>query len=303
MPLKMHADEADIDGPLVRRLIAAQFPHWADLPLERVESSGTDNVMFRLGAELAVRLPREPDAAGTVELEQRWLPALAPHLPYAVPVPVGQGGPGEGYPWNWSVYRWLGGTNPSVDQLAAPDLPAPDLLAVDLARFITDLRRVATTGAPASRRGVPLATRDALTRLAVGELRGLIDTEAVTAAWDAALRVPERTGPALWSHGDLAPGNVLMTGGRLSAVIDFGCAGVGDPTVDLIVAWNLLPARARGVFREAVGADEATWARARGWALSISLIQLPYYRTTNPVLAANSRHVIREVLAEHANAA
>ncbi|KIF78171.1 phosphotransferase [Streptomyces sp. 150FB] len=294
----MHADEVDIDGPLVRRLIAAQFPHWADLPLERVESAGTDNAMFRLGAEMAVRLPRKPDAAGTVELEQRWLPVLAPHLPYAVPVPLGKGGPGEGYPWSWSLYHWLGGENPVVGHLAAPDL-----LAADLARFITDLRRVASTGAPASRRGVPLATRDAPTRLAIGELRGLIDTEAVTAAWDAALLVPERTGPALWSHSDLSPGNLLMTGGRLSAVIDFGCAGVGDPTVDLIAAWNLLPAGARGVFREAVGADEATWARARGWALSISLIQLPYYRTTNPVLAANSRHVIREVLADHANAA
>jgi aminoglycoside phosphotransferase (APT) family kinase protein len=298
MPTKMHADEADIDGPLVRRLIAAQFPHWADLPLERVESAGTDNVMFRLGAEMAVRLPRKPDAAGMVELEQCWLPVLAPHLPYAVPVPLGKGGPGEGYPWSWSLYHWLGGENPVAGHLAAPDL-----LAADLARFITDLRRVATSGAPASGRGVPLATRDAPTRLAIGELRGLIDTEAVTAAWDAALRAPERTGPALWSHSDLSPGNLLMTGGRLSAVIDFGCAGVGDPTVDLIVAWNLLPAGSRDVFREAVGADEATWARARGWALSISLIQLPYYRTTNPVLAANSRHVIREVLADHANAA
>lgn len=290
----MHADEVDIDGPLVRRLIAGQFPQWAGLPVERVDSAGTDNVMYRLGADMAVRLPRMEGAAGNVEAEQRWLPRLAPRLPVAIPVPLGKGRPAEGYPWNWSVYRWLDGENPAVDHIAEPGL-----LAGELAEFITALRRIDPTGGPPSGRGVPLATRDAPTRAAIGELHGVIDTDAATAAWEAALRIPERSGPAVWVHGDLSPGNVLVTRERLSAVIDFGGVGVGDPTVDLIVAWNLLPADARGVLREALQADDAAWGRGRGWALSIALIQLPYYRNTNPVLAANSRHVIRAVLADH----
>ncbi|MBC7270947.1 MAG: phosphotransferase, partial [Streptomyces sp.] len=147
-------------------------------------------------------------------------------------------------------------------------------------------------------RGVPLATRDAPTRSAIAQLTGRTDTAGVTALWEEALRAPEYTGPPVWAHGDLSPGNVLVDGGRLSAVIDFGVAGVGDPAVDLIIAWNLLPAEARGTFRDAVGADDAEWARGRGWALSVSLIQLPYYWETNPPLAENSRHVIGELLAE-----
>ncbi|MGP4086189.1 phosphotransferase, partial [Streptomyces sp. KR55] len=141
-------------------------------------------------------------------------------------------------------------------------------------------------------------TRDAPTRSAIEQLAGRMDTAALTALWEEALRVPARSGPPVWAHGDLSPGNVLVTEGRLTAVIDFGTVGVGDPAVDLIAAWNLLPASARPVFRDALGVDDSEWARGRGWALSISLIQLPYYWETNPPLAANSRHVIKEILAE-----
>ncbi|TWE21798.1 aminoglycoside phosphotransferase (APT) family kinase protein [Kitasatospora atroaurantiaca] len=294
---RMHADEADIDVAVVRGLIAAQFPQWADLSVEPVDTVGTDNAVYRLGGELAVRLPRIEGAVGSVEREQQWLPLLAPQLPVAVPAPRGLGGPAGGYPWSWSVYRWLDGENPSVNRVAEPGL-----LAEDLAEFIRALRRIDPSGGPSAGRGVPLAARDAATRAAIVELRGIIDTDAAGAAWEEALRIPERSGPPAWFHGDLSPGNVLITRGRLSAVIDFGCMGVGDPTVDLIIAWNLLPADARGVFRAALQADDATWARGRGWALSIALIQLPYYRDTNPVLAANARHVIREVLADHEHA-
>ncbi len=288
---RMHADEVDIDASLVRRLVSGQFPRWADLPLERVESSGTDNAMYRLGEDMAVRLPRIGGAADTVDREQRWLPRLAPLLPVAVPTPLGKGHPAEGYPWHWSVFRWLDGTNPVAGRVAEPDV-----LAKDLAEFVTALRRIDPADGPPAGRGAPLATRDAPTRAAIEDLHGLVDTGAVTAAWEEALRIPEWSGGPAWVHGDLSPGNALLTDARLSGVIDFGCAGVGDPTVDLIVAWNLLPADARDVFRAALGIDDATWARGRGWALSISLIQLPYYRNTNPALAANSRHVIREVL-------
>ncbi|ACZ87129.1 aminoglycoside phosphotransferase family protein [Streptosporangium roseum] len=294
---KMHADEVDIDMPLVRRLLAGQFPQWADLPVEPVDSAGTDNAMYRLGEDMAVRLPRIEWAVGNVEREQRWLPRLAPLLPVTIPAPLGKGVPADGYPWHWSVYRWLDGENPAVGRITDPAL-----LAEDLAEFVTALRRIDPTDGPPAGRGVPLATRDAPTRAAIGDLRGVIDTGAATAAWEEALRIPAWSGPAAWVHGDLSPGNVLITRGRLSAVIDFGCVGVGDPTVDLVVAWNLLPAAARDVLRAALRVDDATWARGRGWALSIALIQLPYYRSTNPSLAANSRHVIREVLADHERA-
>ena len=291
--LKMHADEVEIDASLVQRLIARQFPEWAELPVERLESAGTENAMFRLGGELVVRLPRHPGAVGAIEHEQRWLSLLGPRLPVAVPEPLGRGGAGEGFPWPWSVYGWLDGRNP-----VAGALDSPETLAKELAEFVRALRRVDTGDGPAHYRAVPLSARDADTRAALAQLAGAVDTAAVTALWEAALRAPEHTGPDVWAHADLSPGNMLVTEGRLSAVIDFGCTGVGDPAVDLIVAWNLLPADVRDTFREAVGADDAEWARGRGWALSISLIQLPYYWETNPVLAENSRHVIREILTE-----
>ncbi|MBV7699802.1 aminoglycoside phosphotransferase family protein [Streptomyces sp. TRM70350] len=289
----MHADEVDLDASLVRGLIAGQFPQWAELPVRRLESSGTENAMFRLGDELVVRLPRHPGAVGDVAHELRWLPELGPRLPLDTPRPVGRGEPGAGFPFPWSVYRWLEGRNP-----VAGALDEPERLAEDLAEFVVALRRVDAGGGPPNHRGVPLAARDEPTRAAVEQLAGRVDTDAMTALWEEALRAPEYAGPPVWAHGDLSPGNVLVSGARLSAVIDFGLAGVGDPAVDLIVAWNLLPAGARETFRQIVGADDAEWARGRGWALSISLIQLPYYWDTNPPLAESSRHVIREMLAE-----
>jgi aminoglycoside phosphotransferase (APT) family kinase protein len=289
----MHADEVDLDAPLVQRLIARRFPRWAALPVRRLASSGTENAMFRLGTDLVVRLPRRPAAVPDVTREQRLLPRLAPLLPVAVPEPLGVGGPDDGFPWPWSVYRWLEGRNP-----VAGAVEQPERLAGDLGAFVHALRRIASQDGPPGCRGGPLRDRDEPTRAAIAELGGRVDADAVTALWEEALRAPEHTGPSVWAHGDLSPGNVLVDGGRLSAVIDFGTAGVGDPAVDLIVAWNLLPATARDAFRKAVGADDAEWARGRGWALSIALIALPYYWHTNPALAENSRHVIAEILAE-----
>ncbi|WP_344521166.1 phosphotransferase, partial [Streptomyces rectiviolaceus] len=161
-------------------------------------------------------------------------------------------------------------------------------------------RRVDPADAPPAYRSGPLAPRDADTREAIAQLHGVIDTDAATAAWDAALGAPRWDGPPVWVHADLQPGNLLISDGRLSAVIDFGCMGHGEPAVDLITAWSLLTADAREDFRAALGDDDATWARGRGWALSIALIELPYYRTRNPTIARIARHVIGEVLADHA---
>ncbi|WP_377270224.1 aminoglycoside phosphotransferase family protein [Peterkaempfera sp. SMS 1(5)a] len=294
---QMHRGMHPIDDGLVRRLIADQFPQLAGLAVERFPSGGTVNAMYRLGDGMVVRLPLVEGGAKDVSREQQWLPRLAPRLPAAVPEVVGAGEPAEGYPWPWSVYRWLEGENPE-----AGGLREPALLAGDLAGFVAAMRSITLPGAPPAYRGGPLALLDASTRAAIEALRGIpeegIDCEAATAVWEEALRAPGWDAPPVWLHADLMPGNLLVDGGRLTAVIDFGCMGVGDPACDLVPAWNLLPAAAREVFREALGVDDDTWNRGRGRTLSQALIALPYYRTTNPAMAGNARHVIREVLGE-----
>ena len=293
----MHADEVDTDPSLVSRLLADQFPQWAGLPIERFESSGTDNAIYRLGGDMAVRLPRIPGGTGTIDKELRWLPKLAPLLPVAISQPLAKGLPGHGYPWHWSVHRWLDGESVNVDRMADPVG-----LAQDLGGFVAALRRIdAAEGPIAGRdgsRGIPLVRRDAATREAIAQLDGVIDSRAITAAWDKAVRAPTWQRPGVWIHGDLLSGNVLVDGrGRLSAVIDFGCMVVGDPACDVMAAWTLFEAEGREAFRSAIGVDDATWARGRGWALSFALIALPYYMHTNPVFVRDARHVIREVLA------
>jgi aminoglycoside phosphotransferase (APT) family kinase protein len=296
---KMHADEVDTNVSLVARLLSTQFPQWADLPIKPVRSAGTDNALYRLGDDMTVRLPRVDWAVGQVEKEHRWLPRLAPFLPLAIPIPLAKGEPGGGYPWHWSVYRWLEGENATIERVADPRQAA-----TDLAHFVAALQRIDATGGPPpgphnSSRGVPLTMRDPQTRAAIVTLRGLLDTDAVTAAWEAALQAPAWRGPPVWIHGDLQSGNLLAQGGRLSAVIDFGCLGVGDPACDVMAAWMFLSAETRNVFRAVLQVDDATWARGRGWALSVGLIALPYYQRTNPVLAGIARRAIDQALADH----
>jgi aminoglycoside phosphotransferase (APT) family kinase protein len=295
---KMHVDEVDTDSSLVARLLAAQFPQWADLPIKPVPSAGTNHAIYRLGSDMAVRLPLIEGAIEQMDKEYQWLPRLAPHLPLAIPVPLALGTPGEGYPLRWSVYQWLEGENAENQRIVEESQAA-----LDLAHFITALQRIdavswSPPGPPISSRGVPLSTRDARVRSAIAELSGVLDTDAVTAVWDAVLQVSEWHGPPVWTHGDLLPGNLLVQQSRISAVIDFGVLGVGDPACDLIVAWSLLSAHTRYLFRTALAVDDATWERGRGWALSIGLIALPYYQSTNPVFAATARRMIDEVLAD-----
>ncbi|MEW1748609.1 aminoglycoside phosphotransferase family protein [Streptomyces angustmyceticus] len=294
---QMHPGVHPLDEGLVRRLVAGQFPRWAGQAVRRVPSGGTVNAMYRLGDAMVVRLPLTRGGAADIAREREWLPRLAARLPTAVPEVLGAGEPAEGYPWPWSVYRWLAGTNPEAGALSEPAL-----LAGDLAGFVAAMRSIGLPGAPEAYRGGPVATLDASTRAAIEALRGIpqegVDCDAATAVWEEALRAPGRDGPPVWLHGDLMPGNLLVDGGRLASVIDFGCMGVGDPACDLFPAWNLLPAHARQVFREALGVDDASWARGRGRTLSQALIALPHYRRTNPSMAANARHVIRAVLEE-----
>ena len=294
--VKLHDYEVDIDSLLVERLIAAQFPQWADLPVKPFQSAGTDNAIYRLGDDLSVRLPRIPDAAIRLAAEITWLPKLAPRLPLVIPTPAVKGLPGENYPFEWAVYQWLDGEAAVAERIT--DLHQA---AADLAHFILALQQVDPAGAPpaGSGRGVPLASRDAQTRAAIESLRGMIDINTVTAAWEAILQAPEWDGTPVWIHGDLQSGNLLAQDGRLSAVIDFGCMGVGDPACDLQVAWNLFSEDTRNLFRAELQVDDAMWSRGRGWALSIGLIALPYYHVTNPALANIARHAIQEVTADY----
>ncbi|MFG2292110.1 aminoglycoside phosphotransferase family protein [Streptomyces sp. NPDC048603] len=291
---RMHADEVGIDADLVRALVAEQFPRWAHLPVTEVPSAGTDNAMYRLGGELAVRLPRIPGAVGQVEKEHRLLPRLAGRLPLSVPVPVERGVPGEGYAFPWSVYRWLEGEN-LIDAPAAD----PYGTAVALGGFVAALRQVDATGVPRSFRGGPLGGRDRDVRAAIADLGadGTVDGAAATAVWEESLALPQWEGDPVWVHADLLPGNLLAHRGRLSAVIDFGGAGSGDPACDLMPAWTLLSAGTRQAFRDAAAPDAATWLRGRGWALCFGLTAVHYYRGgRNPVLAEVARRTLTEIL-------
>ena len=293
---RMHTDEIIADEALAARLVAAQFPQWGGLPIERVRHSGTDNAIFRIGDSLVARLPRIHWAVGQTDKEFEWLPRLAPYLPLDAPRPLRKGVPGFGYPWPWSVYEWLEGE--SALDVAVDDAT---VAALDLAAFIRALRAVPAHDRPPAvpgGRGGPLSGRDAETRAAIAALEGLIDTEAVTAAWQASLDAPAYDGEPVLIHADLTPGNLIVRGGRLSAVIDFNMLTVGDPACDLTVAWNFLNARTRLVLRDTLFVDEAAWLRARGWALSGSLIALPYYLRTNPGIVAQSWRTLREVLAD-----
>ncbi|WBQ06850.1 aminoglycoside phosphotransferase family protein [Kribbella sp. CA-293567] len=290
---KMHVDEAPIDDELVLRLVAGQFPQWAGLAVEEIPSSGTVNAMYRLGDSLTVRLPRIAGGVPDIQKEASWLPRLAPLLPVRIPAPVGVGQPAEGYPWPWSVQNWIEG-----EIAVAGSVREPEGLAEDLAGFVRAFRVIALPDGPAAYRGGGLLLLDDGTRAALRQLEGSIDTATALAAWESALAAAPPVA-ACWVHGDLMPSNLLLDQrSRLAAVIDFATTGLGDPACDLIPAWNLLPAHARVIFRAALDVDGATWNRGRGRALSMALIQLPYYRHTNPGIAANAQHVIDEVLAD-----
>jgi aminoglycoside phosphotransferase (APT) family kinase protein len=285
-----------IDAELVRCLVDAQFPQWAQLPLKLLDPAGSDHVIYRLGEELSVRLPRHAGAIGQAEKEFEWLPRLAPHLPLAVPVPVGMGEPDFGHPWPWAVSRWPDGEVATVETWAGSSGAA-----VELAEFLTALQQFAPDGFPVG--DVPgnltagsLADRNRATRTAIAEVDGVFDAAAMTELWDAALGAPGWGRPPVWFHGDFHTGNLLTVGGRLSAVIDFGGLGIGDPACDLIIAFTLMSAGSRAAFRAALGVDDATWTRGRGWALTTALNAYTCYAAVNPRVAAQTTRQITEAL-------
>jgi aminoglycoside phosphotransferase (APT) family kinase protein len=286
-----------IDTALVRRLLRAQFPHWADLPLTEAAPQGWDNRTFRLGETLSVRLPSAAGYVAQVAKEQRWLAVLASQLPLPIPVPVAQGAPNADFPWPWSIYRWQPGATARIERIV--DLAA---FATTLAYFLRTLQQIDPTGGPLAGphnfyRGGPLATYEAETRRTLATLSDTIDVKAALAVWEAGLATSWHR-PPVWVHGDVAVGNLLVHEGLLSAVIDFGCCGVGDPACDLVIAWTFFDSASRAVFRANLPLDDATWRRGRCWALWKALITLAEYRTSDAAKAADARRVIDTVISE-----
>ncbi|MDG4861078.1 aminoglycoside phosphotransferase family protein [Streptomyces sp. T-3] len=289
---------AGIDAALVKRLLAAQFPQWSELPVTPVEVDGWDNRTYRLGDDKTVRLPTAASYALAVDKESQWLPRLAPSLPVAIPPVLARGVPGEGYPFPWSVRGWLAGE--TVLRARVDDMSA---LAVAVAGFLRSLQRCDTAGGPLAGehswcRGASPDHYDAQTRHCLDLLNGRVETDRAAAVWEAALAA-EWCGTPVWFHGDIAAGNLLVENGELTAVIDFGTSGVGDPACDLVAAWGLFDGDSREAFREAVDQDAGAWARARGWALWKALLVLSECIDTDPEQAAVNRRVIDAVLADH----
>jgi aminoglycoside phosphotransferase (APT) family kinase protein len=291
-------ERSAITSGLASRLVAAQFPQWASLPIYPVEVNGHDNVTFRLGESMSVRLPAGDDYVPQVAKEHRWLPELARHLPLPIPQPLAMAAPGCGYPWPWSVYQWLDGEPAATAHIT--DLPQ---FAADLAGFLATLYEIDITGGPLAGYetcffGVPLTHWDSQTRQAIAILSQELDTQLAIDVWEAALAAPW-DGPAVWFHGDVSASNLLVSQGGLSAVIDFGIAGVGDPACDTAITWTFFTGESRRTYKERLPADDATWTRGRGWALWKALITLVRARPDHGAEAARARDVICAVLAEH----
>ncbi len=289
----------EIDASLARRLVDSQFPQWSQLPIAAVELDGWDNRTFRLGSELTVRLPSGDWYAQQVAKEQRWLPVLAPRLPLPIPLPVAQGEPGSGFPYQWSVYRWLDG-----ELAATARIGALSAFAATLAGFLNALGRVDAAGGPAPGqhnfyRGGPLSTYEEEALEAIDALGSEVPRAAVMRVWEDAMSTAWDREP-VWFHGDVAGGNLLVRDGRLAAVIDFGSSGVGDPACDTVIAWTFLSGAARARFRADLDADPATWSRGRGWALWKALISLVGQLERDDPDAALARRDIDEVLADFA---
>jgi aminoglycoside phosphotransferase (APT) family kinase protein len=293
--MRMHADQVELTEDAVVALVRAQLPAWAGSPVRRVLSDGTVNALFRVGDEVVLRFPLRPDASdaarASVLREQDTARQFGAVVPVAIPEPLAVGAPADAYRGWWSAYGWTPGEPPEPPSES-------ESLAVDLAAVVGAIRRLDTGGRAwdGRSRGGPLATRDGAVRAALAASGGLTDTRAVEAAWTSCLGATPCAADT-WLHADLMPGNLLLRDGRLAAVIDLESACVGDPAVDLMPAWNLFGPRARAVFREATGAEDATWERGRGWAIVQAIVALPYYVDTNPAMAETARRTLAAVAA------
>ncbi|MFG1909770.1 aminoglycoside phosphotransferase family protein [Kribbella sp. NPDC048928] len=290
----------EVEAEQVRRLVEQQFPQWSGLPVRSVANGGWDNRTFHLGDDLLVRMPSASEYAQAVEKEHRWLPVLAPQLPLPIPVPLAMGRPSEDYPHPWSVYGWLDGVTATPEGIADPVQ-----FALDLAGFLAALQGVDASDGPQPGihnwfRGGTLRTYDKTIDSAVEVLDGQVDVGLAREIWKTALDASwDRVDR--WFHGDVAEGNLLLGDGQLTAVIDFGTCGVGDPACDLAIAWTLLTADGREAFRDRLSVDEVTWARGRGWALWKALATCSYTHDDpeDAAVFARAKHTLDEIFLEY----
>lgn len=289
-----------ITESLVRNLIEDQFPKWAHLPIKPVEFGGIDNRTFHLGHEMSIRLPSADGYAKQVQKEQEWLPLLAPHLPLPIPEPIAMGKPSRNYPWNWSIYRWLDGKSANALTLEDEQL---EIIALDLAHFLSEVHKFNVDGASTPSlhnwwRAAHTSVYDAKTRSLIHKLKDFIDSSGASALWERAISSKWDKDP-VWVHGDVASGNILIRDNRLSAVIDFGCMGIGDPACDLTIAWTFFRNKSREIFRDSLSLNSDTWARARGWALWKALYELSEVPDKTSAKAIEQKRIIDDVLKEH----
>lgn len=289
-----------IDTTLVQKLISNQFPQWSDLPITAIEPGGWDNKTFRMGDNMLVRLPSAERYAAQVEKEQQWLPVLAQHLPLPIPVPLATGKPSDSYPWNWSVYQWIPGKTANIASIS-------NLVqfARSLADFVKALEHIDTEDAPLAGvhnfyRGGSLQVYDKETRQAIETAGNVFDTNTLIEIWEAALATTWHDVP-VWVHGDLSKDNLLTEEGLLSAVIDFGSCGVGDPACDTTMSWTFFSSESREIFCERLNFDKSTWARGRGWALWKALITLTKANSDDSITSKENRRIINELIEDHKN--
>ena len=293
----MNKQRVTVDTSQVRRLILSQFPKWSDLHIRPVDSSGWDNDTFHLGDEMLVRMPSAADYELQVEKEHAWLPKLAKELPLAIPEPIAMGKPGNGYPWKWSIYRWIEG-----ESVASAHIADECEFAKELAQFLNALQKISSNGGPkpgmhSFHRGGSLEVYEAETKRALEKLKGRVDVKTATEIWNTALTT-HWNNPPVWVHGDISSGNLLVKGGKLHAVIDFGQLAIGDPACDLAIAWTMFKGQSRKVFREAMQLDDEIWARGSGWALWKASIVAAGFTNPNNRESSQCLRIIDEVLSD-----
>ena len=287
-----------IDQRIATRLVSKQFPQWAHLDIRPVALGGWDNKTFHLGKDMTLRFPNAAAYAGQVTKEQKWLPRMASSLPLQIPKALALGEPGYGYSWHWSVYNWING-----DTAAASRSIDKNTLAVDLSRFLTALYKIDITDGPKAGehnfyRGGNLLVYENETLGALKSLKSKLDANLCRRIWDAGAGTNWNHNH-VWVHGDISPGNLIIFGGRLSAVIDFGLLSVGDPSCDLAIAWTYFDRDSRKYFREGLPIDDDAWKRGRSWALWKALILAAEIASSNPVETALSKRVINEIIEDY----
>ncbi|MBN6053074.1 aminoglycoside phosphotransferase family protein, partial [Nonomuraea sp. RK-328] len=301
----MHADQLTVTPETVRALVDEQFPEWRDLPVRRVASQGTVNAIFRIGDELAARFPLQPGNAESIrrglEAEAEAARELAGRTRYPTPEPVALGEPGAGYPLPWSVQTWLPGV------VAFDEDPGESVgFAHDLADLISDLRAIGTRGRTfaGSGRGGDLQPHDAWVETCLGHCerlleagRLLLDVGRLRDMWARMRRLPRDPVGDLMTHGDLIPGNVLVSAGRLSGILDVGGFGPADPALDLVSAWHLLETGPRQALRERLGCDDLEWERGKAWAFQQAMGAVWYYIDSNPAMGRMGRRTLERLLA------